>query len=88
MAGGQRMTSLKATNPQHAAFHKQAASFKPDDELPSNQYWIGIIWHHEQEPLTEQTQFLWVKAKPVSFSFLSFVSMGLTSSFSRSRQIN
>jgi hypothetical protein len=60
--------SLKLANPQHAALHKQAISLKPNEDLPGNKYWVGIIGHNDHEPLNEHTQLLWVKAKPVSLT--------------------
>lgn len=60
------MSNLAEFEAEHTALYEQASKVKPPEELPSTKYWVGILWHsHEKESITEQSQLLWIKAKPV-----------------------
>ncbi|KAF2503115.1 hypothetical protein BU16DRAFT_29835 [Lophium mytilinum] len=47
----------------HRAFHEKAKTLKPDQEIASRRYWVGILKHDltEPDPSTE-ADFLWIKA--------------------------
>jgi hypothetical protein len=60
------MSNLAEFEAEHTALYEQASKVKPPEELSATKYWVGILCHsHGKESVTEQSQLLWIKAKPV-----------------------